>query len=315
MTHATPPGWYPDASLPATERWWDGTAWTATTRPAAGAPPQFGPPSQGFGPQQSGPQQFGPPAPRRGHKRIAVLAAVGVVLAGAVAAGVVVAGRGDDHKGPETARSSSSPAATTDHKDSPTAGAPTADSPSLLVDQLDGITLPVPDGWEKPSSTVEDVTTMRTEHSYDCPGDTGTFCWHGRVTSRTATQTDLTTAEAVAKADIDDAAKSSYDRDIVGDLIYNGITSHTQLESKSVSVAGRTGYLIRWRVRTGAGPGGYVQTLAVPSSVGSEAIVVVRFAFDAGPDGPPTSLMDTITRGIRPIGDATSGGVGSSIGP
>lgn len=335
MTHATPPGWYPDAALPGTERWWDGTAWTVSTRPTGGAPQQSGAPArqpgspqpgvqqfgaQQFGPpsQQFAPQQFGPQPSSRGggSTRVAVLAAAGVVLVAAVVVGVVVAVRGGDGDAkPDVATGSSSPATASEGKDSPSASTPPEAGPSTLVDQLDGITLTIPDGWEKPSSTVEDVTTMRTKHSYECPGDTGSFCWHGRVTSQTAAQTDLTTAEAVAKADIKDAADSAYDRDIVGDLVYDGITSHTRLESKSVSVAGRTGYLIRWRVRTGAGPGGYVQTLAVPSSVGPESIVVVRFAFDAGPDGPPIGLMDTITQGIRPIGDATSGGVGSSIGP
>ncbi|MGW3654632.1 hypothetical protein ACWD6R_02460 [Streptomyces sp. NPDC005151] len=37
---------------------------------------------------------------------------------------------------------------------------------------------------------------------------------------------------------------------------------------------------------------------------------------DAGPDGPPRSLMDTLTQGIRPIDDSEpSGGVGSSVAP
>lgn len=60
---------------------------------------------------------------------------------------------------------------------------------------------------------------------------------------------------------------------------------------------------MRWKVTTGVGPGGYVESLAFPSSVGSQSPVIVRFAFDAGGDGPPLSDMDRITRGIRSVGE------------
>ncbi|MFI2640546.1 DUF2510 domain-containing protein [Streptomyces sp. NPDC018610] len=49
MTQVTPPGWYPDPGQtsdgPATERWWDGGAWTDRTRPA-GSAAAWGPPAQ-----------------------------------------------------------------------------------------------------------------------------------------------------------------------------------------------------------------------------------------------------------------------------
>ena len=45
MTSA-PPGWYPDASQPGLERWWDGGAWSEVTRPAPGAEQASQPPGR-----------------------------------------------------------------------------------------------------------------------------------------------------------------------------------------------------------------------------------------------------------------------------
>jgi uncharacterized RDD family membrane protein YckC len=59
MTSA-PPGWYPDASQPGHERWWDGGQWSHVTRPAAGgqqAPTQAQ--SQAQTQQQVQGQQYG----------------------------------------------------------------------------------------------------------------------------------------------------------------------------------------------------------------------------------------------------------------
>lgn len=326
MSMTPQPGWYPDPQAPGTERWWDGSAWAAHTR-AAQAPsgtgaqaygtgqPAYGPgPGGGFGPHTVPLQQA---AADRGRGRFLAPAAAGVALVAAVAVGAVLLGN-DDPGTPEatpTITAASVPATSgPEPSASPTATA--AEDATELVDQLNGITMPIPQGWEKSSSGLGSGTTMHTDATYDCPGGGSSICRRGRVTSMTATQSGgADTPRAVAERDIEKAADEAYEEDALGTRIHGGIRSHTVVKAQNVAVAGRSGYLVRWRVVTGAGPGGHVQSLVFPSHVGTEALVVVRFSFDAGPDGPPLADMDRIASSIRPIGDATSGGVGSTIGP
>ncbi|MDQ0797375.1 DUF2510 domain-containing protein [Streptomyces sp. B1I3] len=311
MSDAPPPGWYPDVNMPGTERWWDGAAWTGHIRSSAAQVPAVPGP-------QSGPRVSGAPGGRAGATTVAAVTAAVLATVAVAVTGITVSGDDGGAK-PGSAPTTSAPRPTATA--TPNAAAPSpqdgpVDDPKVLTDQLDGITLRVPEGWEKPESTLDDASTMRTTGSYTCPGDSGSFCYHGTVTVRTASGTDLDSMKALAEEDIGTAADRAYGENTVGDLVHGGIRSHKKLTSASVSVAGRTGHLVRWQVTTGRGAGGYVESLVFPSAVGSETPVIVRFAFDAGRKELPLSLMDTITRGIRPIGDsATGGGVGSTVGP
>ncbi|MFD3918300.1 DUF2510 domain-containing protein [Streptomyces sp. NPDC058595] len=305
MSMTTPPGWYADPGVPGSERWWDGNGWTAHTRPLGGAASY----------QQGGRQA--PRQPRSGRRGRGVVlggVAAGLVLVATVVAGITLFGDDGTKTVPRSAPTTGEPApGPTDGGDETPTAEPSAD-PAVLVDQLNGITLPIPDDWEKSDSAVDRAVTMTTVADRECPGETNRYCRYGRVMSSTATQTDAAGPEALAKEDIQDASDALYDEDSIGNSFYGGVTSHTVVRSGEVTVAGRTGYLVRWKVETGSGPGGYVQSLAFPSTIGAESLIVVRFAFDAGPKGPPLAGMDTITKGIRAIGD-TTGGVGSSIGP
>ncbi|MFF8194278.1 DUF2510 domain-containing protein [Streptomyces bobili] len=342
-----PPGWYADPTAPHQERWWDGTAWsdhrrTPETPAAPGAAASasseqgFGPPipaptpvSDGFGPAVTPVSGgFGPPAgpgPSSsgggGGGRYPAVAPVVVaaVLVAAVVTGAVLL-RGSDGSGtqPDAAppAGTSAPVTTPDTATSTPSAAPSATSstdPSVVVDELNGITLPLPEGWVLPEHVAEPDVVMTTDGTYDCPG--GGICRHGRVISRTVTDTDETSPRALAEADIADAADEAYDKDLIGRSPFGGIESHQAVAAGQVAVSGRAGYYVRWRVTTAEGPGGYVQSLVFPSTVGTEAPVLVRYVFDAGEDGPPLADMDRITKGIRPIGDAdTGGGVGSGLG-
>ncbi len=305
--------------------------------PSASGPPSYGPPAPGpsapappvfgqsaFGPADPGSWAPGPPTAESAagqRSKVIAITAAGAVLVAAIVTGAVVLGEDDGGARVDTAPpyATSAPPADTPTSDTPTptqsTSEPSADDPSVVVDQLNGITLPLFEGWVRPQYVAEDDVVMTTDGTYDCPGDPG-FCRHGKVISRTVTENDEQSPEALAKADISDAADDAYDRDEIGRRPFGGIESHQVVKSGPVAVAGRAGYYVRWRVKTAKGPGGYVQSLAFPSSVGTESPVIVRYVFDAGEDGPPLADMDRITKGIRSVDDPDAGGgVGSSIGP
>ncbi len=279
-----PPGWpAPTPGARYVERWWDGAAWTDHRRgPEALQVP------------------LAPPRPVGGGSRRAkavALVTAGVVLVASIVTGAFVLGR--EGGGGGTAATRTTPPAAPGRTASSTGG-PSSGDPSVVVDELNGIALPLFDGWVRARDVAEEDVMMTTPGTYDCPGDPG-LCRHGRVVSRTVTANDERSPKALAEHDIADAASTAYDRDLLDNRPFHGITSHRQLRASPVAVAGSVGYLVRWRVKTGVGPGGYVESLAFPSGVGSRALVIVRFVFDAGADGPPLTDMDRITEGIRPV--------------
>lgn len=302
MSMTPPPGWYRDPHAPHLERWWDGTAWTEHRRPP-------GTPTVPLTPAPGG-------TAGAGRAKAIALTTAGAVLVAAVVTGAVLLGGDDGDTATRTGPTSTAPATTTEPPSpSPSTPEPAPADPDIVEDQLNGITFPLLDGWVRPKHVSQDDVVMTTDGTYDCPGE-GSVCRHGLVISRTVTATDQTSPEALAKEDIADAAEEAFGEDALGQQPYGGVKSHEVVKSGPVAVAGRAGYLVRWRVTTGKGPGGLVQSMVFPSSVGTESPVVVRYVFDAGEDGPPPADMERITKGIRSVTDADSGGgVGSSIGP
>ena len=251
MSRTLPPGWYPDPNAPHLERWWDGTAWTEHRRPPEGP---------------------GPPRPAcgaSGRAKAMALTTSGVVLVAAIISGAFALAR---HDGDDVVADTAPTAAT--HPPSPASPAP-----SRLDDELDGISLPLPDGWVPAKYVTRDNVVMTTDG--------------GRVFTHTLPANSEASPASLAKKDIPQAADSSY----------GGIRSHRVVGSERVAVAGCSGYLVRWRVKTAKGTEGYVQSLAFTTAPGGPRnTIVVRFAFDAGPDGPPLADMERITEGIRSVG-------------
>ncbi|MFJ6539616.1 DUF2510 domain-containing protein [Streptomyces sp. NPDC091385] len=304
MTQVTPPGWYPDPgqphNAPPAERWWDGTAWTAQVRPAGHgtypAPPAY-PATAPYPP---------PPTPRRGLRigiavaaAVAVLASIGVgvyALAKDSGGGHDRAGAGQERRGrggPE----GSAPGdrgGPGDPGSSPSprrSRIPKVKGGGTLPDPFNGISMPVPDGWT--GEVISIGAQVTSDKSYKCPGNASQSCTAGGAytASATALGTKGDTAEAVAKADIAANAKQSY-----GGTTYGSITSHEVLASKTVTVAGQKGYLVRWKAVTSKGSDGYVESVAFPSPNDAHEILVVRFGLDVG---QRTTVIDEILKGIK----------------
>ncbi|MFC8780422.1 DUF2510 domain-containing protein [Streptomyces nigra] len=310
MTQVTPPGWYPDPGRhsdgPPTERWWDGNAWTDQVR-AAGTAATAGPPAGGAYPAYPvHPGYPGVPAPgaRRGL-RTGIAAGVAAVVLACIGVGVYaltaedgpdgtaagsreVPGRPDLPEGPGGESGGPSQA--------PEGSEPPKVESGSVADPLNGISLPVPDGWY--GQQIRFGAQVASKDTYPCPAQTSETCMKGGAYSAPARElgTAGDTPEKVAKADIAENAKESYGTG------YGKITSHKVLASKAVTVAGREGYLVRWQAVTSKGSDGYVESLAFPSpaSDGKE-IVVVRLGVDAD-EGQ--AVLDEIAKGI----EASSGG-------
>ncbi|MFF3445747.1 DUF2510 domain-containing protein [Streptomyces sp. NPDC002667] len=326
MTQVTPPGWYPDpgqtSDAPATERWWDGRTWTDQVRPV-GSAAAWGPPGHPAGtgpagyPAGTGPYPaYAPGGPRRGLRTGIAVAAAVAVLAGIVGGVYALTndgghggsaasanpggpnGRGGPGGGQEGGPSGApggSGGSGGPGGQSPApgeSGGPQAD-PGFATDVYNGISIPVPDGWTGQSRAG--TASVSTKDTYKCPGDTSQNCQRGGAYSAPASAQKLksTTAEAAAKEDIPKNATESYGTG------YGSITSHEELASKAVTVAGEKGYLVRWKVVTSKGDDGYVESLVFPSPAEPSSLVVVRFGVDAGSKGPQQSIIDTITKGIK----------------
>ncbi|MFH8389132.1 DUF2510 domain-containing protein [Streptomyces sp. NPDC018036] len=323
MTQVTPPGWYPDpgqtSDAPATERWWDGRTWTDQVRPV-GSAAAWGPPGHPAGtgpagyPTAMGPYPaYAPGGPRRGPRTGIAIAAAVAVLAGVVGGVYALTndgghggsassanpggpnGQGGPGGGQEGGPSGAPGGSGGPGGQSPApgrSGGPLAD-PGFATDVYNGISIPVPDGWTGQSRAG--TASVSTKDTYKCPGDPSQNCQRGGAYSAPASAQKLksTTAEAAAKEDISKNATESYGTG------YGSITSHQELASKAVTVAGEKGYLVRWKVVTSKGDDGYVESLVFPSPAAPSSLVVVRFGVDAGAKAPQQSIIDTITKGIK----------------
>ncbi|GAA0687983.1 DUF2510 domain-containing protein [Kitasatospora atroaurantiaca] len=338
MSEQIPAGWYPDpqdtTSDPRPQRWWDGKGWTASTRPAPGDGPAPAPEAGNGGTAdtkvlegevlQSGPAVRFPelptvgtepgaaPAARRKLPKPVVIAATIAALAGlAVGSGVTylaMDGRSDTKSarqgdgrpgyrfGGDGFGGQGGPGGngggSNDGSNGGSGGGTATDG--VAVDVVNRISLPFPSGWS--GGTTGSGFAALAVGSYSCPGGSGECSLGGVVTGRLKG----TDAKQAAQQDIAAAAKESY-----GD-----IKSHEELKSEAVTVNGRSGYLVRWKVDAPQGNDGYVESVVFPTANG-KSLVSVRLGFDIDAKAPKVDQMDDI---VKSITDYTGKGLGGASG-
>ncbi|MFJ1756062.1 DUF2510 domain-containing protein [Kitasatospora sp. NPDC088134] len=165
------------------------------------------------------------------------------------------------------------------------------------VDLVNGIALPILNGWDG-GTTTEGYATVLTG-KYTCPDGTDKCSLAGANTSRV----DGTDPKAAAQSDIEAAAKDAY----------QGITGHKEVKSEAVTVAGRSGYLVRWQVDVSKGNGGYVETVVFPAAKG-KSLIAVHMGFDIADKAPGTDQMDALVQGIADFTGGAAGAPGGATG-
>jgi hypothetical protein len=302
-TSPPPAGWYPDPKpanpdIPG-ERWWNGSEWTVSTR--TDDTPVF------FAGE--------PPAARRVRRP-------GPLLVGVVAA-VVGMGLGSlvtyfamDDNGQSSAAASNHPFAGggpnggdglspfgggnggSNGRGGQNGGGGSGSGSGTAVDVADGVSIPLPSGWT--GGTTTDGHASGSYGSYTCAGSSGapgSTCSYAGANTETLKTPVGTGVQAAAEQDIAGAVKESY-----GD-----VTGHQILQEKAVTVAGRSGYLVRWQVDAKVGNNGTVETVVFPNKAGDK-LIALHLGFDIASKAPSVSVMDQIVSGVADFSGGSLGG-------
>ncbi|WP_433446054.1 DUF2510 domain-containing protein [Streptomyces sp. CA-142005] len=300
------PGWYPDpwheGGGPAGHRWWDGTTWTEHVQ---------------------APQPPGGGKQRRGLV-VGLIAGALVLVAGGTAAMVLTGGDGG-----RKAPSAHGPASPDRHAPSPSASHRAQPSPSgstgedrhsggssrppgqrpavtgHVDDTVNGLRVPVLRGWRGTSTKTGAGLGYGTV--YHCPAVPADYCLPGGAYTRVIAHPGDLTLKELAQAEIGEVARSTYGTNTSGLKDYGGVTGHRRTAAGAVTVAGRNGYFIRWKVSTGKGPGAVVEAVVFPSPRVQGRYLLLGFGFDDNSRGPSVTDMQWIIDGIERLDGSGSG--------
>ncbi|MGK4583679.1 hypothetical protein [Kitasatospora sp. HPMI-4] len=310
MSDSTPEGWNPEPGSGPSDgiperRWFGGaraggpSAVSATVPRTVGAPtgpgdgssrrsPHAAPPLADPSPTPAAdPDQAGPtPSPARKSRGGLIISLVVALFAAAALTGLVWIGLDSD--GPDDIAELPLPGAP--GKPAPQGRAfsgPDATLPAgpdgTAGDLVHGWAVPLPAGWTTERHSREIAVYLSTA-PYSCADPAG--CVRGSFAIDTAAVTGADAAE-VARSVMADTAPALF-----GDL-----STHQELPSGPVTVAGLRGFAERWHVVPKDGVKGYVLVVAVPARGGG--FTVLTGSVDDHSQAPKPAVLDQIVQGIR----------------
>ncbi|GAA3882192.1 DUF2510 domain-containing protein [Streptomyces sedi] len=310
MSQSTPPGWYADpgrsADEPPRERWWDGAAWTATTRPAGNAPtrtptvpslprepargPHTLPTLPGDRPLAEPEPEAPDPSDARGRRRdraVIGFGLLGLALTGALVAALLL---GDDGSSPPDDGTGPPPSAS----ETPDDGRRDPDAGPLSEGRVAGVALPVPEEWsERPSDSLVSLAYG----GYPCPADAALDCLAGAATLHALPGAGTLSVEGAARSDV-----AAFQRDAYPGEAYGGIFGADELSAGSVTVAGESGYRVRVGLNTPFSAA-VVESVAFVAPGDPSTLLVLRLSWDDVGQAPPMSDLELILDGVVAVSD------------
>ncbi|WP_161789769.1 DUF2510 domain-containing protein [Streptacidiphilus neutrinimicus] len=305
MSETAPPpaGWYPDPK-PADpdnpgKRWWNGSEWTVSTRTDDTTVFISGEPPAAKRVRRPGPLLVGAVAAVVGlgvGSLVTYFAMDGDGQSGTAAGSRSFAGGGGQNGGDGLnpfGGSGGHGGTGGSNGGGGQNGGGSGSGSNLAVDVADGVSVPLPSGWT--GGTTTDGHASGSYGSYTCAGSggssggssSGNTCSYAGANTETLKTPVSTGVQAAAEQDITAAVKESY-----GD-----VTGHQVLQEKAVTVAGRSGYLVRWQVDAKVGNNGTVETVVFPDKAGDK-LIALHLGFDIANKAPSVSVMDQIVSGV-----------------
>ncbi|WP_327069518.1 DUF2510 domain-containing protein [Kitasatospora sp. NBC_01302] len=170
----------------------------------------------------------------------------------------------------------------------PPDASPASPGAGPVPDAAHNWSVPLPQGWSVAQHDAA-TTLLLVTGPYQCATPGGCVRGNFEIDSRTASGPD---AQTVARQTMSDYAPQ----------LFGQLDSHEELASGPVTVAGQSGFAVRWHVVPAQAGPGYLLLIALPAPGGGFTTMVG--SVDDDPQAPGPAVLDQIATGIQPAATA-----------